>query len=278
VYFYVVDNDDRLHGIVPKRRLLAADPESALEAVMSTDLVTLPAAATVKDALDAFVTHRLLALPVVGCLGRLHGIVDVTVFSDEILHLIDRRLHDDVFQLLGLDLSRAAGTASNRFPSLLWNIVAGLIAAFIVSRYEPLLNRVVVLAMFIPVVLILSERVGMQSVTLTLQYLHASHLEWRSMVHALRRELRTAIKLGSGCGAIVGGIAVAWQRSWWLASTLATTIVFGMGAAALFGIVLPALLRLLRRDPRIASGPIVLALSDLVTLLCYFNVASLFLE
>ena len=120
---------------------------------------------------EYFATRRLLAFPVVNAGGQLLGVVDVSLFTDEVIDLA-KRTYDDIFQLIGVH-----GTAQrspwiafrDRFPWLLCNIAGGLLAAFIASRFEHLLQEVVVLSLFIPIVLALGESVSMQALTLTLQ-------------------------------------------------------------------------------------------------------------
>jgi magnesium transporter len=97
VYFYVEGEDGRLAGVVPTRRLLAAAPGATLASIMVERVVALPADATLRDAAEAFLKHRLLALPVVDADGRLAGVLDIPAFSDDVLALEERQAVDDVF-------------------------------------------------------------------------------------------------------------------------------------------------------------------------------------
>lgn len=275
VYFYVVDAEGRLKGVVPTRRLLMSAHETPLEAIMVTGVITLPSWATVRDASDMFVRHRFLAFPVVDAEGRLHGVADVGLFTREMADLADRQTAEDAFQLIGIHLRQNVGPLAgfrDRFPWLMANVTGGLLAAFVTSRYESLLDAAIVLALFIPVVLALAESVSIQSVTLTLSTLHHA----TSALPPLRRvarEIATATLLGTGCGLIVGGIAGLWQQSLLLFTAISVAITLSMITASLIGLLLPTMLRALRKDPNIASGPIVLALADIATLLFYFNLA-----
>ncbi len=172
-YFYVVGEDNTLVGVVPTRQLLTAQPDHTVREVMLEDVVAIPDWATVLIASEYFATRRLLAFPVVNDRGQLLGVVDVSLFTDEVIELA-RQTYDDIFQLIGVHGTAQRSTWSafrDRFPWLLCNIAGGLIAAFIASRFEHLLREVVVLALFIPIVLALGESVSMQALTLTLQSL-----------------------------------------------------------------------------------------------------------
>ena len=143
----------------------------------------------------------------------------------------------------------------------------------IASRYESLLNAVVVLALFIPVVLALAESVSMQSVTLTLQRLHGGPPVRGFVRRMVMQELGAAALLGVGCGLVVGVIATVWKGDARLGLVIAVVIASSVVTAGLFGLLLPTALHAMRRDPRIAAGPIVLAAADVATLLLYFTLA-----
>jgi magnesium transporter len=164
-----------------------------------------------------------------------------------------------------------------RFPWLLCNIAGGLIAAFIAARHSALLETVVALALFMPVVLALSESVGMQAVTLTLQRLHGAAGGLPAFAKSLRREGLTGLLLGASCGAMIGGVVWIFERRPELAGVVATTVMASMTTSAVAGVALPAGLRALRWNPRVAAGPIVLAIADFGTLLIYFALAGLWL-
>lgn len=275
IYFYVVDDEDRLVGIVPTRRLLMSDLSTRISGLMSTGVVTMPSWATVRQASDLFVRYKFLAFPVVDAEGRLHGVADVSLFTNELADVANRQTADDAFQLIGIHLRQNVPPwvgFRDRFPWLMANVAGGLLCAFVTSRYESLLDVVVVLALFIPVVLALAESVSIQSVTLTLQTLHGGTKALPG-ARAVWREFATAAMLGLGCGLIVGGIGGIWQQNLVLMLAIVAAITVSMITASLVGLLLPSLLRAVRRDPNIASGPIVLAMADVATLTFYFNLA-----
>jgi len=280
VYFYAVDAKGRLEGIVPTRRLLMSRPDTTVASLMASNVITMPTWATVRDASNLFLAHRFLAFPVVDSDGVLHGVADVSLFTRELANLANRRNAEDAFQLIGIHLNAEASPWAgfrDRFPWLLANVGGGLLAAFVTSRYEALLDATVVLALFIPVVLTLSESVSMQSLTLTLQSLRGPRKGLLPEARPLWKEIVTAALLGAGCGAIVGGVAGVWQGSLVLGAAVFAAIALSMITACVLGVILPAVLHALRRDPTIAAGPIVLALCDLLTLLFYFNLAGMLL-
>jgi magnesium transporter len=281
VYFYVVDASGRLVGVIPTRRLLTAGGGTAISALMVRGVVTLPTDATIRDASAAFVKHKLLALPVVDDGGHLHGVADVGLFAGDISDVTARQNAQDIFQMIGLHLSRTVTPWAgfrDRFPWLLSNIAGGLIAAVIAAAYESLLTEIIVLALFMPVVLALGESISMQSVTLTLQSFRHATIDWKLLRRGLWLEVRTAALLGLASGVVIGAVAFAWKGNPVVGGALVLTLTLAMTLAAVFGVAFPTALRAMSRDPGIAAGPIVLAITDFATLLVYFNVGTVLLR
>jgi magnesium transporter len=282
IYFYVVDDQGRLQGVVPTRRLLLNALDVLIDDIMVKQVIAIPETATVLEACEFFTLHRLLAFPVVDQQRRILGVVDVELYTEELSDLDASERSDELFQLIGVHLAEAQqGNAlwsfRQRFPWLLCNIGGGILAAFLAAVYEAELERVVALALFIPVVLALAESVSIQSVSLALQTLRGVRPTWRELLVKIRRELLTGVFLGGACGLIVGMVALVWLRHLRVMFCLLGGVAGGVAGAAVFGLTIPYLLRLLRRDPQVAAGPIALASTDIVTLLIYFNMAWLLL-
>jgi magnesium transporter len=275
-YFYVVDDEESLVGVVAARELVAAPADETVRDIMADNVVAIPDWATVLIASEYFATRRLLAFPVVNDAGQLRGVVDVSLFTSEVIDLA-KQTYDDIFQLIGVHGTAQRSTwiaFRDRFPWLLCNIAGGLLAAFIASRFEHLLQEVIVLSLFIPIVLALGESVSMQALTLTLQGLADGPIVWSRLFSALWKEFRTATLLGLGCGAVVGLVVLAWRGQTLVAASIFLSIAVSMIIACLLGVAIPALLRAAKADPGIAAGPVVLASADVVTLLLYFGLGA----
>jgi magnesium transporter len=241
-------------------------------------VVALPARTTVLEACEFFIQHRFLAFPVVDEGRRLLGVVDVELYTDEVTKLEDGRVRDDLFQLIGVHVGVARDDSPpsaflRRFPWLGCNLAAGILAAFLSSLYREELDRVVALAFFIPVVLNLAESVSSQSVSLALQMLHGQPASWKLLPRRLGSELATGLLLGLTAGVAVGLVELAWLGQVRVALCLLGGIGGGVASAAILGMGVPFVLRLLRLEPRVAAGPIALAGADIITILLYLNLA-----
>lgn len=275
VYFYVVDADDKLVGVIPTRRLLRARPQAPICEVMIAPVVSVPETATVLEACEFFTLHRLLAFPVVSTDGKLIGLVDVDLYTEELEDLEKRQEDQDLFQLVGVYLTESEQrktvlAARKRFPWLMCNVVGGMIAAVIADAYENVATLALVTP-FIALVTGMAEGVAIQSVSLALQTMHGRRPTWGTLTRKVGREILVGLLLGAICGSIVGAVALVWKGSAWAGLSLCIGITGGVAASAAIGLALPFLLRMVRRDPQVASGPIALAAADLVTLLLYFN-------
>jgi len=270
-YYYVLDDDQRLAGVVNAAELLVAQLDARVEQVMVPGVVAIPGWATVLIASEYFATRKFRAFPVIHDDGTLLGVVDKGVFTGEIIEAA-RETYDEIYQLLGVHataMGKPWTAFLDRFPWLLSNITGGLLCAFIAGQFEPALQQIVVLSLFIPIVLALAESVSMQSATLTLQRLTNDSLKPRQIVLALWREARTAVLLGLSCAAVVAVVVFAWRRNAMGSLVVGGAIAATMFTACLFGVLLPTLVRVFKVDPRIAAGPLVLSTTDVVTLVFY---------
>ncbi len=278
VYFYVLDDEGRLKGVVPTRRLLLSADPTPLHDIMVAKTVTIPATATVLDACEFFLLHKFLAFPIVDDERRMLGIVDVDLYTDELADVDRREELDDLFQLIGVHFedSQARSPVAafrSRFPWLLANIGGGIVAAFLSGLYQAEFEKAVALALFVPVVLALAESVAIQSVSIALQRLHGRRPTLSGIFSALRHESLTGVMLGAASAATIALVALAWLGQSAVALALFGGITGGVVCAAVIGAAMPNLLRLFAREPQVAAGPVALAATDMVTLTIYLSLA-----
>src|SRR5947209_16544353 len=222
IYFFAIDSDKRLVGVLPTRRLLTATPETRLRDIMVRRVVAIPASATVLDACEFFVLYKFFAFPVVDDQRRVVGVVDVSLFAEEILGEREEQarpaapVRDDIFEVLGFHLEQIRGASPwrvfrFRFPWLLVTVTGGTICAILAGAFEATLARSLVVAFFLTMVLGLNESVSAQSMSVTIQMLRSAPVTWSWFATALRREFMTAILIGVACGSVVAAIVWFWR-------------------------------------------------------------------
>jgi magnesium transporter len=290
IYFYAVDEQKRLVGVVPTRRLLTAPLETPLREIMVRRVVAVPATATVLDACEFFVLYKFFAFPIIDENRRVVGVIDVGLFAEEVLQAGDRETQkpsvpvgDDVFEALGFHLEQVRGASPwrgfhYRFRWLLVTVTAGTLCAILAGFFEATLAKSLVIAFFLTMVLGLNESVSAQSMSVTIQALRAVPVTWRWFAATLRKEFLTALLIGLSCGALVGAIVWTWRKDAPGALVIGGSIAISLVSACLVGLCVPSLLHRFKLDPKIAAGPVTLALADTFALVIYFTSAWLVLR
>jgi magnesium transporter len=279
IYFYVVDAEQRLVGVVPVRRLLLAPPDARLDSIMIGRVAAIPETATALEACEMFMLHKFLAFPVVSADRKLVGVVNVGVFTEQVFDVSEQEHIADVFQRIGFRVAEVQAASPwrafrLRLPWLVATLCGGLCCALLAGLYETTLAARLILAFFLTLVLGLSESVSAQSVTVTVEALHGRTAGGSWFRRAVRKELATALPLGGTCGAVAGAMAWFWRGNGPAALVIGGSIAGSMLVACLIGVTVPTLLHRFKLDPRIAAGPVSLALADVFTLLIYLNLAT----
>lgn len=270
VYFYAIGRGDQLVGVVPARRLIVNTPDTLIRDILVSPVVSVPEHATLREAFQIMAGRKLLAVPLVDSHNRICGVIDVRHYSEEAVDFGHRETAERVFQLLGFHIEgaqRGVWTSfRSRFPWMLCNIASGLAAAAITGAYSGVLKHTVALAFFFSVVLGIAESVSMQSVSIGLQSLDRKVSVWQ--------EIRMGPVLGLAAGILVG--LVGWTAIGLplIGVILGISILFGAAAGACLGLLLPRLVHNWKLDPKIASGPAVLAITDILTLTVYLALAT----
>lgn len=282
IYFYVVDAEQRLVGVLPTRRLLLAAPDARLQDIMIGRVVTIPETATVLEACEMFVMHKFLAFPVVTAERRLVGVINVGMFSqftEEALGLSEREHLEEIFERIGFHVAEVQGASPVkafrlRVPWLMATLGSGIACALVSGAYETTLAAKIMLAFFLTLVLGLSESVSAQSVTVTVETLRGRTPSRVWFLRAARKEALSALMLGGTCGLVVSAVAWLWRGQAAPALVIGGSIALAMVVACLIGLTVPAVLHRFKLDPKIAAGPVSLALADVCTLLIYLNLAA----
>ncbi|MFA7343825.1 MAG: magnesium transporter [Terrimicrobiaceae bacterium] len=282
IYFYVVDAWGKLAGVLPAKRLLTDPAGTTVASAMIRRVVAIPAKATLLDACEFFVLHKFLAFPVIDSGGKILGVLDVRVFTGEVLDLAEREQMQDLFQSLGFRVSAVRGASAwhafaLRFPWLLATISGGTLCALLAGAFAETLEQRIVLAFFLTMVLGLGESVSAQSVAVTLQSMHRARPTLAWLFAAVRKEFLTSALLGAACGLLVAMIVATWKHDLSASLAIGTSIWLSTISSCLLGVLVPAGARAMKLDPRIAAGPLALALADICTLALYFGLANLLL-
>jgi magnesium transporter len=279
-YFYVVDEDNSLIGVVPTRKLLLYPKETKMHEIMVSELITIMDNQTLKDAMYLFSKHHLLALPVVDENNKFLGVVDLTAHMD--FNCADSHNRNDIFQIIGYTLEEEKkkfifGDYKLRMPWILCNIFGGIMCAIISRAHEHVIAKVLLLAMFIPLVLSLSESVSMQAMIHSLHFFSRPKEYLKQIFKKMIKELKIISLISISSGVLVGGISLLFKKGLEPSLIISIGIIVSIFISSSFGILIPLLLYKTKLDPKVASGPIVLMVADIITTFLYFSLANLWL-
>jgi magnesium transporter len=250
---------------------------------MSKNLIAIPHTANLMEALEFFILHRYLAFPVVDEQRKMMGVIDVNVFTQEMLDIEEQEQVHSVFDTLGVKISEARSKSPwsvfrYRFPWLLATITSGTVCALLVSLFEATLAQSLILAFFLTLVLGLGESVSMQTMAITVHFMHHSLSQPGWYFYSLRRELTRVFLMALACALIVGCIAIIWKNDLAAGIVLFSGILASLLLACFLGVSIPTILHKLKLDVHVASGPLTLALADICTIVSYFSLATFILS
>jgi magnesium transporter len=273
---YVVDQDRRLLGAVPLDRLLRTKRPVPVAELMEHDRRRVIATADQEQVARMFERYNLVAAPVVDDDERLVGVLTF----DDIVDVIEEEAEEDIKALGGVtrdeELSDSVWTiAKGRFPWLLANLFTALLSAWVISRFEGSIEKMVALAVLMPIVASMGGNAGTQTMTVAVRALATRDLGDANSARVVRRELLVGLINGTGFAIIMGAIAAVWFQVTDLGLVIGLAMVCVLAAAALGGIVIPLALIRLRVDPAIASGPFVTTVTDVVGFFSFLGIATL---
>ncbi len=279
IYFYAVDKKGKLVGVVPTRDLLLSTPDTLIKDILQYSVIRLHSEQTLQEALEIFDRHRLLALPVVDSEGVLKGALDIEFYMEESFDVADSRHRRDMFQLLGMTIEEGKKVSilkryRFRMPWLFCNMVSGFICAIIARVNEKVLDTYLLLAMFIPLVLTLSESVSMQSMTQSMQFFRRPRVSSHYIFLRVFHEWKIVGLIAFSCALIVFFVSLLWRDGFLASFTIGFGIFLATSISAFFGTLFPVFIHKTNLDPKVASGPVVLMFADTLTTLLYLSIAS----
>ncbi|NGX60667.1 MAG: Magnesium transporter MgtE [Chlamydiae bacterium] len=285
-YFYITDKDQVLQGILDIRDLPFSPPKTCLVDLVETEVKKVYEEDSLENGLDLMTRNKLLIIPVVNREEKFVGTLEIIPHTENPKRIgkrrSNKRLREDLFQFIGFSIEQKRPLSPwlsfrYRMPWLLCNLIGGLICAVISELYQATLVAFVLLAFFIPLVLTLSESVAIQSMTLSLRFLHTRKIDWAQVGRRLFHEGKSSLLLGLVSALIIVLFYFAWSTEILPLVAIGVSVIVAMMCAALFGGFFPIILHALRLDPKVAAGPVVLMMADVFTIAIYLSLSTLLL-
>lgn len=278
---YIVDNKRKLIGTISLRDLLLAPPNTKLNEIMVTDVIHCQVNDPQSDAAHSIAHYDLISLPVVDDKDRLVGIIT----HDDALDVTQEESTDDQMRLGAVDgaptMSLKEATIGMLYRMrVFWLVIlvfGNVFSGAGIAYFESLIESMVALVFFLPLLVDSGGNAGSQSATLMVRALATGEVRMRDWFQMLSKEITVALLLGLSMAAAVSLVGLM-RGGVILAVIVATTMVLIVMVGSIIGMSLPFVLTRFKMDPASASAPLITSICDAVGVLIYFNVANLLLD
>jgi len=275
---FVVDRDDRYLGALPVARLLTVDPERLVSSEMDPEVAPIAPATPAAEVARLFESRDLLSAAVVADDGRLLGRITV----DDVVDVVREQAEHASLAAAGLEDEDDvfAGVRKSARRRTLWlgiNLLTALLAAWVVGMFEATIEKVVALAVLMPVVASMGGIAGTQTVTLIIRGIALGQVQASNARWLFYKELAVGALNGLIWAAVVAIVTWLWFGTWDVAAVIFIAIVINLVAAAIAGVLIPLTLKRLRVDPALAGGVIVTTVTDVVGFAALLGLGALFL-
>ncbi len=276
-YLYITDDDDRLVGVASLRALATTPSDTLLKDIMVKKVHSVRPETDQEDVALIVAQYNYLAVPVLDGDGHLIGIVTV----DDVVDVIREEATEDFLQMAGAGKDREIllksswENAKARLPWLFASWIGGIIAVTIIGTFEHMLENIIALAAFIPVIIGMGGNIGTQSSTIIVRGMATGRIEIGNELKILAKELRVGIILGVLYGLLLGIFAnfKFMNSDPMLGVVVGLSMCCSMLIAVAFGTIIPLILRKIDIDPAVATGPFVTTTIDILGVFLYFIIA-----
>ncbi|SEK92437.1 magnesium transporter [Halomonas daqiaonensis] len=274
----VVDRNGFFVGVLPLARLVSNDPEMAVADLMDDEVDGIQVTMHSREVATLFQTHDLVSAPVVDEAGLLLG----RIVIDDIVDVIRENSEQALMNMAGLDeeedlFAPVMPSAKRRAVWLGINLLTAFLAAWVIGRFEDALDKIVALAVLMPIVASMGGIAGSQTLTLAIRGLALGQISRTNSSWLLRKEIGIAALNGVLWSLVVAVLAVLWFGSIGIGIIIATALVINMLAAGVAGIIIPLMLKRSGIDPALSGSVILTTVTDVVGFMAFLGLATLFL-
>ncbi len=281
-FIYVVDDEERLVGVLNLGALLLAPPDQLIGELIKRDVHVVNPEVDQEDVARLFRRYDLVALPVVDERGRLLG----RILHDDVVDVLDEEADEDMMRMAGATThepelvytDQVFKIAGVRLPWLLATLAGLTIPALLVWAFQISFPYMMALVPFIPVIGAMGGNVGAQSSTIVVRGFATGRVDFHNLGSFLFKELIISTLMGLACGALSGVVAIVWHGDPMLAVTITVSMIVAIIASALMGVLVPYFFRLVKIDPAIAAGPLVTTIDDIIAIGIYYVMALLLIS
>lgn len=278
-YLWVVDDSEVLVGVISLKDLVLEPPDRRICDMMNRKVISVDVHTDQEEVVRLVKRYDLVNIPVVDGHHRLVG----RITHDDIIDVIGEEVDEDISYMAGvideevaeesaLKISRA------RLPWLIAGLFGGILAAVVINRFESSLEKIIALSFFFPVIMAMGGNTGTQAATIVVRGLATGDIGLMNIWKRLWMELRVALVNGLICGVVLGVIVGFWLSDYGLGFIVALSLILIILSSGFIGSAVPLALKRSNVDPALATGPFVTTLNDVLSLIIYLGLVTLFLQ
>ncbi len=272
----VVNRADMLLGVLPLGRLLVADPDASVREMMDTDVEAIPAEMEASEVSQLFERNDWISAPVVDESGRLLGRITI----DDVVDVIREEADHSLMSMAGLDededtFAPVLKTTPRRAVWLGINLATAFIAASVINLFQDTIDKVVALAVLMPIVASMGGIAGTQTLTVMVRGIALGQIGFSNQRWLLTREFTVGALNGLLWSAVVALAASLWFADWQIGAIIAAAMVINLVTAGVAGTLIPLLMKRYSIDPALAGGVVLTTVTDVVGFMSFLGLATL---
>lgn len=277
-YIFVVNENQRLTGVVSLRDLIIAHEDTLIASIMSDRVVSVLVSDDQEDVARTIKDYNFLAVPVVDFQQHILGIITV----DDIIDVLDEEASDDYSKLAAVSDMDTFDTnsftaAKKRLPWLIILLILGMLTANLIDLFTETISQVALLAAFIPLIAGTAGNSGTQSLAVAVRGIATRDIEDESKFKLLIREAGTGLVTGFVCAVFVIGLIYVWKGEFVIGLLVGAAIFVSIFVATISGSFIPLFMHKMKVDPAVASGPFITTLNDIISVIIYLGLATMFI-
>ncbi len=278
-YIWVVDDSGVLVGVISLKDLVLEHPYRKVSQIMNPEVISVDVNTDQEEVIQLVKKYDLVTIPVV---DKAHHLVG-RITHDDIIDVIEEEVDEDISLMAGvIDQEIAEESALKiskaRLPWLIAALGGGILAAVVINRFQVSLQKIIALTFFIPVIMAMGGNTGTQAATFVVRGLATGDISLMSTWKRLWMELRVALVNGITCGAVLGLIVGFWLSDYELGCIVALAMIVIVLNSGFVGSAVPLILKRSNVDPALAAGPFVTTFNDVLSLVIYLGLVTLFLH
>jgi magnesium transporter len=272
---FVVDRDNRYLGSLYLSRLLTQDEETLVAEIMSTDSQPIPAHTSSTEVVWEFEHRDLLSAPVVDDDFRVVGRITV----DDVVDVIRDEAEHQLMSAAGLDeeddmFAPVVKSATRRALWLGVNLCTAFLAAAVVDIFQTTVDKIVLLAVLMPVVPSMGGVAGSQSLTIITRAIALGQIDRTNARTVLRKELMVGLLNGVGWALVVAAFTFLWFGDWRIGGVIGAAMVINLFVAAFAGFIIPLTLKRMNIDPALAGGVVLTTVTDVIGYMAFLGLGA----